>query len=117
MNITLYQIIVPLFSVIAILYGWNLVWRRKKSAWQATIWTCIWGFIAAIAMFPNLLSYISLFTGVKDRANAVFVTSFGVLFLIVFYLVQRLESLQQEHHKFIRKLAVEDFKKEYITKQ
>lgn len=110
MQITLYQIIVPLFSWFAVLYAWNLVWRRKKSVWQAVLWTMFWVFIGAIALFPDLLYYLTLVTGIQDRVNAVFITSFGVLFFLVFYLVMKTESLQQEHHLFIRRVALREFK-------
>ena len=48
---TVYQIVTPLLSLLAILYAWNLVMRQKKTIWEALLWTLFWGAIAAIAIF------------------------------------------------------------------
>jgi hypothetical protein len=59
-------------------------------------------------MFPNLMNWVSAVTGIKDRENAVFITFFGVLFFIVFYLVMRLEEMEQRQTRIVRKIALRD---------
>jgi hypothetical protein len=111
MEFTAYQIITPLISFVAIAYAWNLVVRQKKTIWEALLWSVFWGFISVIAIYPNSLDYLTAITGIKDRENAVMVTSLGVLFFIVFYLVIRLENLEQRQTRVIRKLALRDIDK------
>lgn len=108
MEFTPYQIIVPLIAIVAILYAWNLNFRQKKTIWEAILWTIFWGSIAAIAIFPDSIDYLTAVTGIQDRENAVMVTFLGILFLIVFYLVVRLEKLEQRQTKMIRKVALKD---------
>ena len=108
MSLTPYQILVPVVSAIAVLYAWNLVFRQKKTLWEAFLWSWFWGGIAAISLFPDLLSYLTAFTGIKDRENAVFITLFGILFFIIFYMIIRLEELEQRHTKFVRKIALKN---------
>jgi hypothetical protein len=111
MEFTAYQIITPLISFVAVAYAWNLVFKQKKTIWEGVLWTVFWGFISVIAIYPNSLDYLTAITGIKDRENAVMVTSLGVLFFIVFYLVIRLENLEQRQTRVIRKLALRDIDK------
>ncbi|MDA0375913.1 MAG: DUF2304 domain-containing protein [bacterium] len=108
MEFTAYQIITPLAGFIAIAYAWNLVFRQKKTIWEAILWTVFWGSIIAIAVYPESLDYLSKFTGIKDRENAVLVTTLAVVLFIVFYLIVRIEALEQRQTRVIRKLALKD---------
>ncbi len=108
MTITPYQIVVPLLALIAMAYAWNLVLRQKKTIWEAGLWTIFWGTIAAVALFPKLLGYLTLATGIKSQENAVVVTSLGILFFMVFYIVIRLEELEQRQTRMIRALALRE---------
>ncbi len=107
-HLTPYQIIAPLFSLFALVYAWNLVLRGKKSIWEAMLWTLFWGCVAFIALFPNTLGYLSALTGIQNQENAVLVTFVGILFFIVFYIIIRLEELEQRHAKMVRMLALRE---------
>ena len=108
MEFTAYQIFAPLVSFVAIAYAWNLVFRQKKTVWEAFLWTIFWGAISFIALEPGSIDYITKITGIKDRENAVMVTFLGILFFLVFYLIIRLEELEQRQTKIIRKVALRD---------
>ena len=105
---TPYQIVAPLIALVAITYAWNLFMRRRKTLWEAALWTIFWGAIAYIAIEPNSIDYITIATGIHDRENAVLITFLGILFFIVFYLVMRMENLEQRHTKMVRKIALRD---------
>lgn len=108
MTLTPYQIVVPLVAVIAILYAWNLTMRQRKTIWEAFLWTLFWGGIALIAIEPGMLSYLTAVTGIKSQANAIVVTSLGILFFITFYIVIRIEELEQRVTRVIRALALRE---------
>lgn len=110
MMITPYQIIVPLVALVAIVYVWNLVMRRRKTVWEAILWCVFWGTIAYIAIDPNSIEYITIATGIQDRESAVLSTFLGILFFIVFYMVMRLEALEQRQTRLVRKMALKDLK-------
>ena len=108
MELTAYQIFAPLVSFVAISYAWNLVYRQKKTVWEAFLWTVFWGAIAYIALEPGSIDFLTRATGIKDRENAVMVTFLGILFFLVFYIIIRLEELEQRQTKIIRKVALRD---------
>lgn len=110
MTLTPYQIVVPILSIIAMVYAWNLVFRQKKTIWEAALWTLFWALIASIALFPWMLSYLTAVTGIKSQENAVVVTSIGILFFMVFYIIIRLEELEQRQTRMIRGVALREAK-------
>ncbi len=114
MEFTAYQIVTPLVSIVAILYAWNLVLRQKKTIWEAILWSIFWGGIAYIALFPSAIDYLTAFTGIQKRENAVVVTLLGVITFILFYMIIRIEEMEQRQTRLIRKLALKDLDKENV---
>ncbi|MBU0458093.1 DUF2304 domain-containing protein [Patescibacteria group bacterium] len=108
MDLTLYQLLAPIVAFVAIAYAWSLVFRQKKTLWEGILWTLFWGLVALIALFPAVMTWVSTIMGIKNRENAVFITFFGVLFFMVFYMVMRLEALEQRQTRIVRKIALKD---------
>lgn len=108
MMLTPYQIAVPLVSLVALLYAWNLALRQKKTIWEAILWTLFWGAVAFVAVHPESLTYLSVITGVKSQANAFFATAIGVLFFFVFYIIVRMEEMNHRQSKLIRMIALKE---------
>lgn len=105
---TPYQVAVPLFSFLMVVYAWNLVMRHKKTIWEGVLWTLFWSAIAYISFVPSSLQYLSSITGIKKNENAATITAIGVLFFIVFYMIIRLEALEQRLTKMVRERALVD---------
>ncbi len=107
-SFTPYQLAVPLFGLLMIVYAWNLVMRQKKSIWEGLLWTMFWSAIGYISLFPASLQYLSTITGIKKNENAATITAIGVLFFIVFYLIMRIEEVEQRVVKVVREKALND---------
>ena len=105
---TPYQVVVPLFSLLMIAYAWNLVMRQKKTIWEGGLWTFFWAGIAYISLVPSSLQYLSTMTGIKKNENAATITAIGVIFFVIFYLVMRVEELEQRLVKVIREKSLRD---------
>jgi hypothetical protein len=106
-EVTPYQLVVPFFSLVLILYAWSLVMRQKKTIWEGILWTVFWSAIAYIAFVPSSLQYLSSITGIKKNENAATITAIGILFF-VFYMIMRIEELEQRLTKVIREKALGD---------
>lgn len=105
---TPYQIVVPLFSLLMVAYAWNLVLRQKKTIWEGGLWTLFWSAVAYISIVPSSLQYLSGVTGIKKNENAATITAIGVTFFILFYIIMRLEELEQRLTKLVRDKALKD---------
>ncbi len=108
MSVTPYQIIVPLVSLLLIFYAWSLFLRKKKTLWEVCLWMFFWGSFAVIAIEPGVLSYITLVTGIKSQVNAIAVICIGLLFFLVFYLIIRIEEMEQRMTRLVRKIALKE---------
>lgn len=108
MELTSYQIVAPLVSLVALAYAWNLWHRQKKTFWEAVLWTLFWVSIAVIAFYPGILTYLTAVTGIKDQANAVLVTCIGLLFFMVFYMIMRLEEMERRQARLMREMALRE---------
>lgn len=106
--LTPYQIVVPALSFVAIFYAWTLARRRKKTVWEAVLWTLFWGAIAFIAFEPGIVSYLTVITGIKSQVNAILVTSIGILFFMIFYIIIKIEEMEQRQTKMIRDIALRE---------
>lgn len=107
---SLYQIVTPAVSLLAILYIWNLVTQQKKTLWEGFLWSLIWLAIAAVALWPEVLQYLTAVTGIKDQVNAVVFTAIGFLFLLNFHLITRFERLEQRHVRLVRAISLLELK-------
>lgn len=105
---TPYQIVVPLFAAVMILYAWNLFFRQKKTLWEGLLWTAFWSAIAYISLVPSSLQYLSSLTGIKKNENAATITAIGILFFVMFYLIMRIEELEQRLTRVIRDRALQE---------
>ncbi len=105
---TPYQIGVPLFSLLMVLYAWNLVIRQKKTIWEGALWTVFWGAVSYISLVPSSLQVLSSITGIKKNENAATITAIGVLFFMMFYIIIRLEELEQRVVRVVRDKALKD---------
>lgn len=108
MEFTPYQIIVPIFSIIMVAYAWSLVGRQRKTIWEGMLWTIFWFGIAYVAFQPNSLQYLSSLTGIKKHENAATFTAIVVLFFVVFYMVIRIEALEQRLTRVVRDKALKE---------
>ncbi len=110
-EVTPYQVVVPLFALLMVAYAWNLVMRQRKSLWEGALWTVFWLAVGYIALFPSSLQFLSDATGIKKNENAATISAIGILFFMVFYLVIRIEELEQRIVKIIREKALQDAEK------
>lgn len=108
MTLTPYQLVVPVLSFFAILYAWSLFKRDKKTLWEVLLWTLFWGGIGFIALFPGLMTYLTIVTGIRSQVNAVLITAIGILTFLVFSIVVRVEQLNRKYAKIMRTLALQD---------
>ena len=108
MTFTPYQIVAPAVSLLALLYVWSLVLKQKKTIWEGTLWSLFWVAIAVVALFPDVLDYLAFAMGFKDRQNALVITFVGIISFIVFYLIVRMEELEQRQTRLVRSTALRD---------
>lgn len=104
-NIHLYQIIVVAIAAIMIYQGFERYLSRKsgQTFLKLAIRLVIWGGMLLIAIFPNFSNLLAAYIGLEGNINAVILTGFLLIFLIIFKLMSAIERLEQSLSVLIRK--------------
>ncbi len=71
----------------------------------------VWGGMCTIALFPKATNILADIFGLKGNINAVILTGFLLIFLIIFKLLSAIERLEQGLSEVTRKEALKEIDK------
>ena len=111
MEITIYQLLTPLFACLMLLKGISQLKRGEISVRKFILWILIWGGISLIALNPSFVQLAADITGLESGINALIFFSFIFLFYLVFKIFTIIEKIERDLTGMVRKKALEDFKK------
>jgi hypothetical protein len=113
MSINIYQIVVVVISALMIFQGFRRFIKRKEgqTILKLLIRIAVWGGMAIITIFPRLIHLMAKTLGIIDNMNAVILTGFLLVFLMIFKLLSAIERLEQQISEVTRKEALKDVKK------
>ena len=105
MKIHLYQIIVVGISVFMIYTGTRNLIRRKtgQTLYKLFIRIFVWGGMTLIAIFPQATNILAELVGLKGNINAVILSGFLLIFLMIFKLLSAIERIEQNISELTRK--------------
>jgi len=108
----LIKIILILFVLFA-LYKVALRYRDKIISLQELIlWTIFWFSAGFLVLFPDVTSYAAAWVGVGRGVDLVIYVAILILFYLMFRALAKLDKVEKEVTKVVRKAALEDEKKE-----
>lgn len=109
-NIHLYQIIILLVSAFMLYQGGEKFFRGQtgQTLWKFGVRVLVWGGMAAVAVFPGLSNLLATTIGISDNVNAVILTGFFLVFLMIFKLLSAIERIEQNISILTRKEALND---------
>lgn len=70
----------------------------------------VWGGMALIAIFPGFTNTLAAIIGLEGNINAVILTGFILIFLIIFKLISAIERLEQQLSEVVRKDSLKKIK-------
>lgn len=113
MTIHIYQVIVIAVSVFMIFQGIRNYIRGKsgQTIYKVLIRIAVWGGMVLIALFPDTLSLLAKTLGIIDNMNAVILTGFLLVFLMIFKLLSAIERLEQGLSEVTRNEALKEIDK------
>ena len=109
-NLQFYQIIVALISLVMIFFGLEKFIKRKpgQSFLKLFVRIIIWGGMGSVAVFPDISNRLADFLGLEGNINAVILTGFLLVFLIIFKILSVIERIEQDISKLTRKEALKE---------
>ncbi len=66
----------------------------------------VWGGMAVVALFPNSTMIFAKLIGIEGNINAVILTGFLLVFLLIFKLLSAIEKIEQNISELTRKEAL-----------
>ncbi len=115
MNLRFYQIAITLISLLMIYFGLEKYFRRQpsQSLLKLLVRVFVWGGMALVALYPKASNLLARYIGIEDNINAVVLTGFLLIFLIIFKILSVVERIEQDITTLTRKKALDSFTKSH----
>ncbi len=113
MKINPYQIIVVALSFFMIFQGTKgfIQGKSGQTLYKLAARIFVWGGMSFIALFPRSTNTLAEIIGLKGNINAVILTGFLLIFLIIFKLLSAIERLEQNISELTRKDTLKEIDK------
>ena len=105
MKVHLYQVVVVGISAVMLFLGVKDFIKREtgQTILKLVVRIIVWGGMALIAIYPDFTYSISKIIGIEDNINAVILTGFLFVFLIIFKLLSAIEKIEQNISELTRR--------------
>lgn len=110
LGLHMYQFIVASLSAAMIFFGLKkfLSGQQGQSLLKLSVRIIVWGGMAAVALFPELTNKLANIIGLEGNINAVILTGFLLVFLIIFKILSVVERLEQHISELTRQQALNE---------
>lgn len=108
MKIQLYQVIVVAISAVMLFQGAKEFFKREagQTFLKFAVRVIVWGGMGTVAVYPNSTEIVASIFGIEDNINAVIITGFLLVFLIIFKLLSAIEKIEQNVSELTRREAL-----------
>lgn len=105
MKIHIYQVVIVGISSVMLFQGFKEFFKREagQTFLKLAIRVIVWGGMALVAIYPNVTMIIAKSLGIEGNINAVIITGFLLVFLIIFKLLSAIEKIEQNISELTRK--------------
>ncbi len=109
-GIHLYQVVVVAISSVMLFQGVKEFVSREtgQTVLKLLVRLAVWGGMALIAIYPNFTMFLARVIGIEGNINAVILTGFLFVFLIIFKLLSAIEKIEQNISEITRKQSIHD---------
>ncbi|MFH0780835.1 MAG: DUF2304 domain-containing protein [Pseudomonadota bacterium] len=108
MKIHLYQIAILCISSVMLFQGGREFFKREtgQTFLKFVVRLIVWGGMGLIAIYPNSTIIFAKMIGIEGNINAVILTGFLLVFLLIFKLLSAIEKIEQNISELTRKEAL-----------
>ena len=108
MKIHLYQIIIICISSVMLFQGAKEYFKREtgQTFLKFAVRIIVWGGMALVAVYPNSTMIFAKMIGIEGNINAIILTGFLLVFLLIFKLLSAIEKIEQNISELTRKEAL-----------
>lgn len=105
MKIHLYQIVIIFISSVMLFQGAKDFFKREtgQTFLKFAVRIIVWGGMGLVAVYPNSTMIFAKMIGIEGNINAVILTGFLLIFLLIFKLLSAIEKIEQNISELTRK--------------
>jgi len=104
------QVILLLF-ILSVVFSVIFKFKRKEiSAKEFVFWIFLWASVLVAVIYPHTTDKIAKIVGVGRGADLLIYISIFVLFFIIFKIFVKLEKIERNITKIVRKIALDEGK-------
>ena len=111
-NIHLYQIVIVVLAAGMIFQGIKNFSKSGQTFLKLSVRLVVWGGMALVAIFPSFTTILARVIGLEGNINAVILSGFLLIFLMIFKILSALERVEQH----VTELTKRDALKEVLEK-
>ncbi len=102
----LYSILVPIISVIAIVWFLFRYLNEKNSLLTVILWALFWIIVSLFAIFPDFSNAFARLFGITRGLDFIIIIVFAVLVYTIFKLYTKIDKLEDDVNKIVKEVAL-----------
>lgn len=106
-NIMLYQILVVIISILAILLVFDRFNRKKTSLQTFILWTVLWVILALFAIIPESSTILANIIGIGRGLDLVLIFAIIGSYYLIFRVYLKIEKIDQDITELVRKISMD----------
>lgn len=103
----LYQILVVIIAVVAILIVFDRFNRKKTSLQTFILWIILWIIIAIFAILPESSNVLARFIGIGRGLDLLLISAIIGSYYLIFRVYLKLEKIDQDITDLVRKISMD----------
>ena len=109
-SLHLYQVVILVLAGFMLYQGVSnfLKGKDNQTLLKLAVRIIVWGGMATIVLFPNFSNTLANIIGIEGNVNAVILTGFILVFLMIFKLLSAIERLEQQITTVTRDKAIQE---------
>ncbi len=117
-HLQLYQAVILVIAGAMIYQGLLNFFKQQsgQTVFKLFVRIAVWGGMVVIVIFPQVTNTIASFIGIEGNINAVILTGFIFVFLMIFKLLSAIERVEQQLTTLTRKDALESLSETHERK-
>lgn len=112
-SLQFYQVVILILAAFMLYQGVSNYLKGKdhQTILKLSVRVVVWGGMAFIVLFPDFSNTLAKLIGIEGNINAVILTGFILVFLMIFKLLSAIERLEQQMTLFTRDDALKKIEK------
>lgn len=106
-----FQIIIAIFAIFALYRVIAQFLKHRITRNELFFWIIFWILVLAVGTFPSIINYIANIVGIGRGVDVAIYLSILIIFYLLFKVFVRLDRIDKDLTKIVRKISLSDSNK------